>query len=97
MKKYRMSQMYLRELRCCGLYMVMVNNQPTDCCGLAFAGSPGPLETHLVCITPTCRACNGSKRGRGQRAPSEESQSWLTLGGWEVDKLGVGWGGDGLY
>lgn len=55
MKRYRVSRMLLREPWWCGLYMVIVNKQPTDCCGLAFAGSPRPLETHLAHITPTCR------------------------------------------
>lgn len=68
-----MPQMYLRELPCCGLYTVMVNNQPTDCCGLAFGGSPGPLETHLADTTPTCRDCNHSELGRA-REPQLASQ-----------------------
>lgn len=63
-----MSQMHLRELRCCGLYMVMVNNQPTDCCGLAFAGSPGPLETHLARLAPGCRDPRFLKLRQAQRA-----------------------------
>lgn len=79
--------------------MVMVNNQPTDCCGLAFAGSSGPLETHLACIAPTCRVCNHSKLGRGGEGGTESpilshrrAKSWLTLEGCEVEELRAGGG-----
>lgn len=44
---YGVSNVFEGTLMLVVLYMVMVNNYPTDCCGLAFAGSTGPLETHL--------------------------------------------------
>lgn len=88
-----MPQMYLRELPCCGLYTVMVNKQPTDCCGLAFGGSPGPLETHLA-DHPHLQRLQSQPARQGQRAPAcftGEPRAG-SLQGWEADKLRAGGG-----
>lgn len=49
------------------LYMVMVNNYPADRCGLAFAGSTGPLETH---VTYTPSTYGTAWLGRASRQPT---------------------------
>lgn len=76
--------------------MVMVNNQPTDCCGLAFAGSSGdPFSLYRPHLQRLQSQQARQGRGRGTESPissHRRAKSWLTLEGCKVEELRAGGG-----